>query len=600
MEVRNYLSPCRNSHAVVNSRGNLVFVPCGHCPDCANRKANYYERLCNMEVASRAYTVYFTLTYNDDNVPKAIIRPIQYRDPSSGSLCDHSCLALYDVTARNRYSRVKPGTITSRYRLPEFGSEISQLYTSWSNPLFVKFFNKANSHPSLHYDSSIFRKDTCLRYLRKRDSQEFFKRLRDYINRTCPCKVSYFATGEYGPETFRPHIHVLLSFDEPRLFPLIEGLIRKSWQFGNVDYGGAVSSGSSCTSYVSGYLNSFSHLPSFLRDSGISPFCLHSQNYGSAFNASLRSFVYADPASFTGELVLPIDGTIYTHFPTTSFQNRFFPRCYGYDSLDRSSRHTLYVSYKTFGKQYYGSRYSRKSGIIPSLALKILQEPHRFNNRMFLSALDIHADSDFHEIYRDRQVISYMVEYGDDLLSYDDQIVNLFRDARSSRDFEDLLSPDLTRYVPRSLSYKTVFDNETHSFTDIPIYSGDSPLLSTVALTAYTRVLSALYLSRNFLTFCCQYRSARQVESLIDEYYTVQASVRLRQQYEFMEQYNKDTFDTDYSLFFPLRNDGISVNYFTKRKTSPYYRRALELRDFYYETKVKHKRQNDANLIFCT
>lgn len=43
--------------------------------------------------------------------------------------------------------------------------------------------------------------------LRKRDLQLFFKRLRKSLE---PAKIRYYACGEYGPQTMRPHYHAII------------------------------------------------------------------------------------------------------------------------------------------------------------------------------------------------------------------------------------------------------------------------------------------------------------------------------------------------------------------------------------------------------
>ena len=51
-------------------------------------------------------------------------------------------------------------------------------------------------------------------YLRKRDLQLFIKNLRSYLPEY---EIRYFASGEYGPETFRPHFHLLLYVNDSEL-----------------------------------------------------------------------------------------------------------------------------------------------------------------------------------------------------------------------------------------------------------------------------------------------------------------------------------------------------------------------------------------------
>lgn len=74
----------------------------------------------------------------------------------------------------------------------------------------------------------------------KSDLQKFFKRLRK-----SGAVVRYYAVGEYGSRTFRPHYHILLFGSVP------EALLRKSWPLGQIHIG-KVSQAS--IAYCLGYL----------------------------------------------------------------------------------------------------------------------------------------------------------------------------------------------------------------------------------------------------------------------------------------------------------------------------------------------------------
>lgn len=65
--------------------------------------------------------------------------------------------------------------------------------------------------------------------LSKRDLQLFFKKLRK-ASECYQDKIKYFAVGEYGGKTQRPHYHILL-------FNCRVELIQPAWDFGSVYYG---------------------------------------------------------------------------------------------------------------------------------------------------------------------------------------------------------------------------------------------------------------------------------------------------------------------------------------------------------------------------
>jgi len=60
----------------------------------------------------------------------------------------------------------------------------------------------------------------------KSDLQKFFKRVRKAGQ-----AMRYYAVGEYGSKTFRPHYHVIMFGD------INEEIVRKSWPFGQVHIG---------------------------------------------------------------------------------------------------------------------------------------------------------------------------------------------------------------------------------------------------------------------------------------------------------------------------------------------------------------------------
>ncbi len=72
--------------------------------------------------------------------------------------------------------------------------------------------------------------------LDKRDFQKFMKRLRkklQYDNTVNKTKIKYYACGEYGDKTERPHYHAIV-FNLPRPF---EKFLLKAWKLGHIHIG---------------------------------------------------------------------------------------------------------------------------------------------------------------------------------------------------------------------------------------------------------------------------------------------------------------------------------------------------------------------------
>jgi len=85
--------------------------------------------------------------------------------------------------------------------------------------LVKKFITLTYANPYLHWAHGNPQLD-------KPDLQKWFKRVRK-----TGAKIRYYAVGEYGSKTFRPHYHVLL------FGAVSEKVIRESWPYGQVHIG---------------------------------------------------------------------------------------------------------------------------------------------------------------------------------------------------------------------------------------------------------------------------------------------------------------------------------------------------------------------------
>lgn len=106
----------------------------------------------------------------------------------------------------------------------------------------------------------------------KREYQTFMKRLRKLSKKNDP-KISYYACGEYGSKTYRPHYHAII-------FNANAENIQLAWQKGDVHIGQV--SGASIA-YTLKYINKGKRIPMHQNDDRLPEFSLMSKGMGANY-----------------------------------------------------------------------------------------------------------------------------------------------------------------------------------------------------------------------------------------------------------------------------------------------------------------------------
>lgn len=323
-----------------------LVVPCGKCTACSMRKSSRYAFQCDCEAKVSKYVFFVTLTYANAYIPR--MRAHILKRISSGSAAVYD---LFDVTS--------PRSRTDN-SLSYLGS------VRYSPDLYSSLVKKCNLFGDIPY-------------LRKRDLQLFIKNLRSCFPEY---EIRYFASGEYGPDKFRPHFHILFYCNYPELctasdycllgeFPewtwpkrkkrlpqasdkltLLEYYIRKVWTYGIVDC--ELITDGTASSYVASYVNGSQSLPPFLEIPATRCFSVHSRFLGGALFRKELALVLSIPAKefVKGSLFIGTKSRDYTL--TYSAYSYCYPKCKGYALADSRRRMLLYKSYDTacnyFGK----------------------------------------------------------------------------------------------------------------------------------------------------------------------------------------------------------------------------------------------------------
>ena len=215
--------------------------------------------------------------------------------------------------------------------------------------------------PNPHYDLSDFLKPLQFNKFRlaepdtfgilfKPDVSNFVKRIKYYINKDYiqngeekRANLRFFAVGEYGPKTFRPHYHVMFFLEDEEVAGKMPAYVRKAWPFGRIDC--QLSTSGECAGYCAGYLNSYSHVPKVLRFAWNRPFVLHSPHYGERPFTSAIQDLQSLTFENVGRRSIVLDGVCREVGAPVSFQSYFFPKCFRYGSSNDYEclvRYTLY------------------------------------------------------------------------------------------------------------------------------------------------------------------------------------------------------------------------------------------------------------------
>lgn len=109
--------------------------------------------------------------------------------------------------------------------------------------------------------------------LEKRDLQLFFKRLRKKQFGNEKGDIKYYACGEYGSKTMRPHYHIIL-------FNADINLISHAWNLGHVHFGN-ISQAS--VGYTLKYINKTKKIPIHKNDDRKKEFSLMSKGLGKSY-----------------------------------------------------------------------------------------------------------------------------------------------------------------------------------------------------------------------------------------------------------------------------------------------------------------------------
>lgn len=281
----------------INTLKGLKLVACGKCIQCITAKRRKTELLLSIETSAHKYCELINLTYSDDFLPYVDMSAINGDYSYLGSTFDDYMRTWLPVHFGDRQKRIYnprdkkyhyvhdtryDNVRTNRFGVLERYGDFDTFLTTPINDMLFTYNKRIDEYyqkyPFRHRGTP--RQKNHVAILWTEDLQLFIDRLRAYIKKQYGTEVRYFACGEYGTNSLRPHWHIVLFHDSPRLRCAFENvyvypnstrqnprecaysLFESSlWQFGDIT---TTPTDGHASSYLSGYLNQSSSLPKLL------------------------------------------------------------------------------------------------------------------------------------------------------------------------------------------------------------------------------------------------------------------------------------------------------------------------------------------------
>lgn len=245
------LNPIQRSYVNYLGSRKSVSCACGHCLECAQKYQNDWSFRLSCESLYWKHVYFVTLTYDNENLPLRTISDTTYLASANESLT----------------------------LLPKTKSR-------------VKFLNN-NKNEHIHNVLLGSQLGDLLPEVNKVDCQLYMKRLRESLRIEYNEFIKFFLCSEYGPNTFRPHYHLLIYTN--LAVGQISPFISTCWDLGEVKYKEIEydHSPDGDFSYVSGYVSKYVSKPAVFESPWVNygfvqkPFRLMSKGLGYRYVANI-------------------------------------------------------------------------------------------------------------------------------------------------------------------------------------------------------------------------------------------------------------------------------------------------------------------------
>lgn len=446
--------------------GRVQQVGCGSCPACQELKRNSLSNRLALEEHRAKYCSFVTLTYDEVHLP----------------IVDTSCLfSASDNEVVN---------LQQNYDFNEdFSTPVVVNTEELRNSVLLYNKHRAFYKANFSVNRNVTYEDNQVAVLVNRHLQLFIKRFRKYVSKKYNEKIRYYAVGEYGVQSLRPHWHILFFYSSSQLARDFENVLqlgtksrpiqtplflRSLWKFGYID---SKQTDGKAYFYVSSYVNKPANFP-YVLELLAPQRAFHSNFLGeiSSQEDVKKAFCQRDFSNLGKINVTSWTGEQYTYSVRRSLVGRLLPR-YSFSACE--DERVIFRKLMLFADHFVCKKY-KQLGSVLNLATHIFNAWYFKKDNEFASLASLCAPqclaclhSDLHllsplcsVLYASKRFVTAADSLGFGLRDYFDIYKSYYNWLDYSRLVDTLFLCELDSYFA-SAYYDSIIDFDTFSAASI-------------------------------------------------------------------------------------------------------------------------------------
>jgi hypothetical protein len=331
--------------------GRAQTVGCGSCPACQELKRNNLSNRLALEEHMAEFCSLVTLTYDEAHLP--IVDVSRLFSASDGEVVDLQ--QNYDFNE-------------------DFSSPTVVNTEELRNSVILYNKHRAFYKANFSVNRNVTYENNQVAVLVNRHLQLFIKRFRKYVSKNYNEKIRYYAIGEYGTQSLRPHWHILFFYSSSQLARDFENVqqfgtvsrpiqtpvfLRSLWKFGHID---SKQTDGKAYFYVSSYVNKPSNFPYVLEL--LAPQRSFHSNYLGEISSKedvKKSFQERDFEHIGQVNVISWSGEQYTYSVRRSLVGRLLPR-YSFSACEDDR--IVFRKLTLFADSFVKSKYEQLGSVL--------------------------------------------------------------------------------------------------------------------------------------------------------------------------------------------------------------------------------------------